>query len=163
MKDVTISAARSHADIADAGALFLAYAQFLEDDFGIDLAFQNFSEELAGLPGKYAPPDGEILLARAVGGACVGCIAYRRHDADSCEMKRLYVVPDARGHALGRQLIDALLTSAQANGYRRIILDTGEFLDAAVSLYQSYGFVEIPPYNDSPVAGMRYFALDLQA
>ncbi len=163
MTDLRISPARGDADIAAAGDLFMAYAQFLEDDFGIDLAFQDFAEELAGLPGRYAAPEGEILIARDKGGACVGCIAFRRYDAESCEMKRLYVAPEMRRQSLGTRLVNALVVKARDRGYRRMILDTAEFLGAATSLYEGYGFVEIPPYNDSPVPGMRYFALDLQA
>ena len=161
MNGLKIAPARSADDIAAVGALFLAYAQFLQDDHGIDLAFQNFAAELASLPGNYGLPKGEMLLARRSDGTPVGCIAMRPHDAESCEIKRLYVVPAARRQALGQGLVEALIAAARARGYRRMILDTAEFLDVAISLYEGFDFIDIPPYNDSPVPGMRYMALTL--
>jgi len=132
--------------------LFREYAAFL----GVDLSFQGFEDELAGLPGGYAPPAGRLLVARA-GGTLAGCVALRRMDGATVEMKRLYIRPAWRGHGLGRRLAEAALAEAGAAGYRRMRLDTFAALAAAIRLYRTLGFEEIPPYNASPLPGMRYF------
>lgn len=157
----TISAANSAADIDDARRLFAQYAAWLETDHGISLEFQNIDAELAGLPGKYAPPKGQIYLARAVDGAAQGCGAFRPFKDEVCEIKRLYVHPDARGQALGRDLVQVVLDGARTAGYRRAILDTGGFMLTAQKLYESFGFADIPKYYDNPVAGVRYMGADL--
>lgn len=106
-----IREADGDADIAEVRTLFEEYAQSL----GIDLGFQDFDAELAGLPGAYSRPDGLLLLA-AIAARTVGCVAVRRLDADVCEMKRLYVRPDARGHAVGRALAEAAVAFGKAAG-----------------------------------------------
>ena len=114
--------------------LFRAYAASLD----IDLAFQDFEAELAGLPGRYAPPRGTVLLAFR-GEDAVGCGALRPVDADTCEMKRLYVRPDVRGERLGRRLAERLCEEGRAAGYTRICLDTLATMTPALALYRSLG------------------------
>lgn len=125
----------------------------------IDLGFQDFAAEVAGLPGSYARPDGVMLIAWAEG-EMAGIVAYRRHERASCEMKRLYVRPGFRGSGLGRRLCEALIAEARAHGYRRMLLDTVASMAAARRLYEALGFRPIPPYYDNPLPGAAYLALD---
>ena len=146
---VTIERVRSAADLALVARLFQAYVDWLS----IDLAFQDFAAELATLPGKYAPPAGELLLARARDGAALGCVALRPFGTEGCcEMKRLYVLPAARGLGLGRALVTAILEEARRRGYREMRLDTLPTLLSALALYRQAGFAEIPAYYDTPIA-----------
>jgi ribosomal protein S18 acetylase RimI-like enzyme len=142
--------------LADARSLLRAYAESLP----FDLGFQGFAEELAALPGDYAPPRGRLLVAR-VGGASVGCVALRPLDGTTAELKRLYVRPEGRGTGAGRALAAAALDAARAAGYARVRLDTTPGMETAQALYRSLGFVEIPPYRENPVAGTRYLELEL--
>ena len=143
-----------------ARGIFREYA----DSLGIDLAFQDFDAELAGLPGPYAPPDGHLMLA-FVDGELAGCGAFRGlSDVDypnACERKRLYVRPAFRRFGLGRLLAQALLDEARRAGYSATLLDTLDDMEAARSLYASLGFEEIPPYYFSPIAGSHYLKADL--
>jgi GNAT superfamily N-acetyltransferase len=112
--------------------LFREYA----DGLGVDLCFQGFEAELAGLPGAYAPPSGRLLLV-VCGSEVYGCVALRRLSDSAAEMKRLYVRPAARGTGLGWALVNALIVEAEAIGYRRILLDTLPTMTAAIRLYSS--------------------------
>jgi putative acetyltransferase len=143
-------------DVAAARALFAEYAASLD----VDLAFQGFAEELAALPAGYVPPSGTLLLAD-LDGTTVGCAAVRALDGDACELKRLYVRPGARGHALGRRLTEAALAAARALGYRRVRLDTLPTMTSAFALYRELGFREIEPYRFNPVPGTRYLEREL--
>ena len=136
-------------DIDAIADLFRAYAASLD----VDLCFQNFAEELSGLPGKYAPPLGELFLARDGNGAPIGCAAFRPLEEGVCEMKRLYVAPEGRGQGLGRLLADLVIEEATRAGYREIRLDTLPSMSAAIALYQSCGFEPMPSYYDTPVGG----------
>jgi len=136
--------------------LFSEYAEGL----GIDLGFQGFEEELASLPGKYAPPLGRLLLAWHEGRA-VGCVGLRRIDDETCEMKRLYVQPGLRGQRLGRRLAERVCREARDAGYRRICLDTLPTMASAQELYRSLGFEPVEPYVYNPIAGARFLALEL--
>lgn len=150
-----ITPARSEADIADVGRLFDAYVASL----GIDLAFQDIEAELASLPGKYAPPWGEILLARDDARKAIGCVALRPIEPEGCcEMKRLYIAPSARGTGLGAELVAAILAEAERIGYREIRLDTLPTMGAALKLYRRAGFRPIPPYYETPLAGTVFLA-----
>jgi ribosomal protein S18 acetylase RimI-like enzyme len=147
--------ARSAADIVQAAALFRAYADALD----VDLCFQGFDEELTTLPGKYAPPEGELLLALAPNGRALGCVAVRPLDAPGlCEMKRLYVEDAARGLGVGRALVAAIVAAAEARGYVEMRLDSLPSMHAALALYRSFGFGAIQAYCFNPVPGTVYLA-----
>ena len=148
------------ADLAAVAALFDAYAASL----GVDLAYQDFATELATLPGKYAPPEGALLVARGLGGASLGCVALRPMPfAGCCEMKRLYVSPEGRGLGLGRALVGAILGEAARIGYREMRLDTLPFMTEAIALYRTLGFAPIDPYYETPVTGTIFLARSLAA
>jgi ribosomal protein S18 acetylase RimI-like enzyme len=151
-----IAPAAGAADLAAARRLFLAYA----DSLGFSLCFQGFDEELARLPGKYAPPEGMLLLARA-GASAVGVVAVRPLGGGLAEMKRLYVEPPQRGGGLGRRLAEAAIAFAREAGHRAVRLDTLATMEAATALYPRLGFREIPAYYENPIPGARYFELDL--
>ncbi|GAP36057.1 GNAT family N-acetyltransferase [Piscinibacter sakaiensis] len=144
----------------EARALFREYAASLD----VDLCFQGFDAELAALPGDYAAPGGQLLVA-AVDGAVAGCGALRPlPDCDypnACEMKRVFVRPAFRGFGLGRLLVQALLDTARRSGYSSVLLDTLDDMEAARQLYASLGFEEIPPYYYNPIAGAHYLKADL--
>lgn len=152
--DLTIGPARSADDLAAVAALFRAYASGL----GVDLAYQGFEAELAGLPGRYAPPRGALLLARQ-GADAIGCVAVRPLDAPGdAEMKRLYLHPTGRGTGAGRALAAAAIRFAAGAGYRRLLLDTLPQMAAAIGLYRGLGFTEIAPYSSGSPPGTLYFA-----
>jgi GNAT superfamily N-acetyltransferase len=152
---IDVSAA-TEADIEDVRALLREY----ESTLGIPLEFQQFDREVAELPGAYGPPRGSLLVARR-GADPVGCVALRPIEPETCELKRLYVRPAARGSGLGRRLAEAALAEARRLGYRRIRLDTLPGMGAAQSLYEQLGFREIEPYTTNPVAGTRFLELEL--
>jgi putative acetyltransferase len=136
--------------------LFLEYAQSL----GFELCFQSFDQELAELPGAYAPPRGRLLLA-LVGGLPAGCVALRPQGADACEMKRLYVRPAQRGSGLGRALVERVVGEARSAGYRCMRLDTVPAMQEAQALYRALGFRDIAAYTANPVPGARFLELTL--
>jgi len=152
----TLRAARA-ADLEDVRALFREYEAWL----GVDLCFQGFEQELADLPGRYAPPSGRLILAE-LDGEAVGVVALRELEPGVCEMKRLFVRELARGHGLGRELAERLITEARAQGYRCMRLDTlpGR-MAAAGGLYESLGFRDVAPYYASPLSSTRYLELEL--
>jgi GNAT superfamily N-acetyltransferase len=143
-------------DLEVVRALFGEYARSL----GVDLGFQGFENELAELPGKYQPPAGRLLLAWN-GARGVGSIALRPLDANTCEMKRLYVRPEARGEQLGRRLVERICREARDAGYARICLDTLPMMVSAQSLYESLGFVPTEAYVFNPIPGTKFLAFDL--
>lgn len=153
---VSITQARAESDIALVKELFVEYAASI----GIDLEYQGFSKELAGLPGKYAPPSGDLLLA-TTNGEAVGCVALRGLDPAKLELKRLYVRPSTRGMGLGKQLVEAAISAARQGGYAELRLDTLETMVPARALYSSMGFVEIPPYGGAYLPGTKFYALAL--
>jgi GNAT superfamily N-acetyltransferase len=138
------------------GDLFREYEQVLQ----VDLCFQGFEEELAGLPGKYAPPQGALLLA-FMSGRVAGCVAMRPLSPEVCEMKRLYVRHAFTGQGLGRKLALAVIARAVAAGYTRMRLDTLERLGPALGLYADIGFRRCPPYYQNPLPGVVYLERDL--
>jgi GNAT superfamily N-acetyltransferase len=145
--------ARSAEEISEAAGLFREYADWL----GIDLSFQDFEAELASLPGKYAPPTGELMLAYSPDGDALGCVAVRPlAESAVCEMKRLYVRPAARGLGIGRALVAAIIGAAETIGYTQMKLDTLASMPEAIALYKCCGFLEIPAYYHNPVSGTVY-------
>jgi putative acetyltransferase len=149
--------AESLAQIAQARELFQEYAQSL----GVNLCFQNFEQELAGLPGHYAPPEGRLLLAEYEG-LLAGCVALHKWESGICEMKRLYLRPAFRGKGFGRGLASAIIAEARNIGYQRMRLDTIEpIMKDAVEMYRKLGFREIEPYRTNPIAGAMYMELQL--
>ncbi|MDT5158423.1 MAG: hypothetical protein QOC61_2176 [Acidobacteriota bacterium] len=148
--------AETSAQVEEARGLFNEYA----GTTGIDLCFQNFEQELASLPGDYAPPTGRLIVAYSEDGVA-GCVALRKIDESLCEMKRLYVRPAFRGTGLGRTLAETVIREASEIGYERMRLDTLPVMGAAIALYRSLGFREIEPYRFNPIEGALYMELDL--
>ncbi len=149
--------AETFEQIEEARLLFREY----EASLGVDLCFQSFEKELKNLPGEYAKPSGRLFLALSVE-KIAGCIALRKINEATCEMKRLFVRPDFRGLRLGKMLIEKVIVEAKAIGYRRMRLDTlPDKMPKAVELYQFYGFREIPPYYENPHKETLFMELDL--
>ena len=136
--------------------LFIEYAASLR----AEACLQNFQDELNGLPGQYAPPDGRLLLALHENEAA-GCVALRKHERGIAEMKRLYVRPAFRGKGYGRELAKAVIVAARAAGYCRVRLDTLPSMRSALALYSSLGFRHIDPYGVDPIPGAQFRELDL--
>lgn len=158
VKGYAIEEAVDAGSIAACRELFLEYQRGL----GVSLCFQGFDAELAGLPGDYAPPRGRLLLARQ-GDALAGCVALRPLFHRDAEMKRLYVRPAHRGTGLGRLLAKRVIGEARALGYEWLKLDTLPQMLSAQNLYAKLGFRETAPYNDNPIGGTRFLALDLRS
>jgi GNAT superfamily N-acetyltransferase len=157
LKILKLTQAESPAQIAQARELFLEYAHSL----GFSLCFQNFDQELAELPGDYAPPEGRLLLVESEA-QLAGCVALHKLDSRICEMKRLYLRPQFRGKGLGRVLAERIVAEARQIGYRRMRLDTVEpVMKDAVAMYRKLGFKEIAPYCSNPITGALYMELDL--
>ena len=152
MSGTPLVAVTDVSDVDEARALFREYAASLP--FALD--FQGFDRELAEFPGDYAPPRGALLLARGA-----GCVGLRPLDATTCELKRLYVRPPARGTGLGRRLAEAIIAEGRRLGYQRMRLYTVPGMSAALSLYAELGFREIPPYRANPIPGAVFLELEL--
>ncbi|RMZ00970.1 hypothetical protein D0862_06546 [Hortaea werneckii] len=165
-----ISPAERQEDLHAALQLFEAYALAL----GIDLSFQDFADEVANLPGKYARPTGCLLLARDTEGRGVGCVGLRPLSVDEddggdaavaasscCEMKRLYVDPSQRGSGMGKMLAERVIVEARRMGYQRMRLDTLPSMQSARALYKALGFREIEPYYLTPIQGTIFMELEL--
>ena len=154
---LTLRQAESPAQIAQARELFLEYA----DSLGFSLCFQRFDQELAALPGEYAPPDGRLLIAE-YRGQLAGCVALHKLEPEICEMKRLYLRPQLRGRGVGRAIAETVIAEARLIGYRKMRLDTVEpVMPNAVAMYRRLGFVEIEPYRANPIEGALYMELEL--
>lgn len=152
-----VAPARSSSDLDEVRVMFREYAELVAEA----LCFQDYDRELAALPGDYAPPGGELLIARDQAGA-LGCVGLRRHDAASGEMKRMYVRDRGRGAGLGRKLAVSIIEEARKRNYQRLLLDTLPKLTTAIGLYRSLGFREIGPYLSCPTPGAICFELDLR-
>jgi len=138
---------------------FRNYAAWL----GVDLSYQNFDQEMASLPGSYVAPQGRLFFAE-VDGRPAGCVGVRPlSDSDGvCEMKRLYVTPEQRGHGVGAALALAAIKAAKEIGFRKLIIDTLPNMRMAVKLYRELGFTEAPNYYQTPIEGTMFLALDLE-
>ena len=136
--------------------LFEEYAAWLK----VDLCFQGFAAELAGLPGAYAPPRGRLFLAIHSGGAA-GCVALRPVRDDVCEMKRLFVRPESQKQGCGHALIERVIAEARAIGYSRMVLDTLASMEVALRLYESFGFVRCAAYYKTPLAETVFLEMKL--
>lgn len=161
----TLEIKPAYEDLDEIKELFREYVSML----GVDLGFQGYEEELAGLPGKYAPPGGRLYLALC-GGRPAGCVALRQFATDirndgyagaCCEMKRLFVRPAFRGCGAGWALAETAVAGARDAGYRRILLDTLSVLEQSHGIYRRLGFRETGPYYRNPLPGVLYFRLDL--
>lgn len=152
-----IAQADSPSEIETARELFREYSDWLQ----VDLCFQNFEKELAGLPGDYAPPEGRLWLAW-INQDIAGCIALRSLGEGICEMKRLFVRPEFRGQGLGRLLAEKLIQEARNIGYQKMRLDTlpGR-MDQAIAMYRDLGFQEIERYYNNPDETALFMELDL--
>jgi putative acetyltransferase len=157
VKGLILLQAESPAEIQQVRELFQEYAGSLD----FSLCFQGFDEEVATLPGEYAPPAGRLLLATQ-NGEPVGCVALHKLSSEICEMKRLYLRPGFRGKGLGRALAQAVIDEGRKIGYHHMRLDTVEpLMEGAVALYLSLGFKKIAPYRPNPIPGALYMELDL--
>ena len=152
-----IKQAQTEAEIEDVRNLFREYEAFLD----VDLCFQSFEQELASLPGEYSRPSGDLLIGLD-GVRTVGCVAVRKLDDVVCEMKRLFVKPEARRTGLGRQLVQEVIGVAHELGYSLMRLDTLDKLTEAMRLYETLGFRRIVPYYKNPLPGVVYWELDLR-
>ncbi len=162
-----ITQATTDQDLAAIVDLLTAYTAWLDED----LTFQSYEAELAGLPGKYSPPTGALLIAKdSTTGEALGCIALRplqlrdeyldeqRRGTRFCEIKRLYTYPVARGRGVARSLIREALAAAGREGYQEVLLDTLSRMVAAIKLYKTEGFEETGPYYPSPLENVVYMA-----
>lgn len=153
---ITLVSAESRERVALARELFREYA----DAIGVSLEYQGFTAELAALPSPYTPPHGALLIAQ-VDGETAGCVALRRLDDETGEMKRLYVRPAFRSSGLGRRFVEAIIQRARSAGYAALRLDTLPSMAAAQGLYRKLGFIEIAAYNGSHLPGTRFYELEL--
>lgn len=145
-------------DLSAIRELFRAYAATLPND----ICTQGFDEEVASLPGQYAPPAGALLIARDKQAAALGCVAMRPLGDTIAEMKRLYVAPEGRGKGVGRALAHATIEAARAAGHRELRLDTLSHMHEAQALYRSLGFTPIAPYNSNPPDSTLFMSLKLR-
>lgn len=152
-----ITRARTADDVATVARLFRDYAASLP----VDLGYQDFEAELAALPGKYAPPTGELLLARDASGKVLGCVGLRPLEGEACEMKRLYLLPASRGRGVGKALAGAVVEAARGLGYRELRLDTLASMTTAAALYERMGFERIAPYYAPTPPGTIFMRLAL--
>ena len=154
---LSIAQAETDEQVTEARMLFREYETWL----GMSLCFQDFENEVATLPGKYALPEGRLLLAYD-DNDLAGCIALRKLEDGVSEMKRLFVRNDFRGTGIGIKLIEQLIADAREIGYSKMRLDTyPPKMGKAVNLYKAHGFVEIPPYYHNPHDGVLFMELDL--
>ena len=156
VKGYAIEEALGAGSVAACRELFLEYQRSL----GVSLCFQGFDAELAALPGDYSPPKGRLYIAR-LDGVPAGCVALRPLFHRDAEMKRLYVRPAHRGSGLGRLLAQRAIEAARAAGYETLKLDTLPSMHAAQNMYAKLGFRDTAPYNDNPIGGTRFLALEL--
>ena len=154
--NIEIKSALTATDFLEAKELILEYVDWL----GIDLSFQNFDQEMAGLPKMYNPGDGGLFIAQ-INGEAVGIAGIRRFNEQDCEVKRMYVKPQSRGMGIGQLLLKQCLDTARKLEHKSVKLDTADFMKSAIKLYTDHGFEEIPAYRHNPHESAKYFELDL--
>ena len=158
IRTISIRPVRTPADLEAVAELFQEYAASLSTD----LAYQNFERELAELPGAYAPPGGELFIARSEAGDALGCVAFRLLEIEGVgEMKRLFLHPTARGLGLGRLLTQTVIDTAAERGCRELRLDTLPDMKTAIRLYEAMGFRRIEAYYQPTPPGTVFMALSL--
>ncbi|MBC8769805.1 GNAT family N-acetyltransferase [Arenibacter sp. BSSL-BM3] len=153
---IEIKLAQTTTQYLEAKELILEYVAWL----GIDLSFQNFDQEMKGLPEMYNPKDGGLFIAY-INEEAVGIAGLRRFNAEDCEVKRMYVKPNGRGLGIGQLLLKQCLDTARKLQYKSVKLDTADFMKSAIKLYTDHGFVEISAYRHNPHESAKYFELDL--
>ena len=136
-------------DLEKIKLMFRQYFTWITEDNKINLSYQGVEKELDELPGVFSPPEGCLLIAE-IEGKPMGCVALRSFKPGICEMKRLFVKPECRGTGLGRALAKKVIQEAKNKGYHKMLLDTGDFMVAAQSLYSSLGFKTTDQYYDVP-------------
>lgn len=146
---IKIIEVQTAAELTQVRGLFRAYFQFLAQEDDLDISSQGIEDELASLPGKFAPPEGRLIMA-VTSEQPMGCAALRRIDGQVCELKRMFVLPQFRGQGVGKALARKLIQDARTMGYECMRLDTGNFWTAAIQLYESLGFQRIEPYHEVP-------------
>jgi GNAT superfamily N-acetyltransferase len=166
-----VRVAEADADLEEVRRLFRSFVAWhrerhTDDQHLIDAYFDGLAweAEVSGLPGDYAQPDG-VLLVAVEAGISLGCVAFRRLDDETCEMKRMFVPPMARGNGVGRTLAESVIAHARKAGYRRMYLDTSVRQTEAIALYRSLGFVDVPAYHEIPEemrGWLVFFCVDLQ-
>jgi putative acetyltransferase len=154
--EITYGVAWSPTDFEEGRRLFREYVASL----GVDLSFQDFENELNSIDLQYSRPVGALLLVYD-GEKAIGCAGIRKIDAETAELKRMYVQDQYRGHKLGVKLLERSLEIAQELGYKKIRLDTLSTMQKAQALYRSFGFYEIPSYRFNPLEGTIYMEKDL--
>ena len=155
MSELEIIDGTNHLD--EVKRLVIEYTEFL----GRDLSFQSIDDELSDLSAKYTPPEGRLLCA-AIDGKIIGCVACHKHNADRCEMKRLFVREGYREHHAGSKLVAAIIDFARTDGFKEIVLDTIKPLVSAIRLYKKFFFVECAPYDYNPMDDVIYMRKNLK-
>lgn len=137
--------------------LFLEYFSLYREYLGN----QDLKKELQDIPGKYAFPNGCLILAIDMNNLAVGCVGIKKFDDTACEMGRLYVKPKYRKRCIGYMLVEMFIKEAVKIGYKRLLLDTVPELKSAIKLYKQFGFKEISPYYNSPIKNPIYMELSV--
>lgn len=150
---VTFKKAISDQEFEIGKNLFRAYAK----ELGIDLAFQNFEDELQHIERQYGAPEGTLIIVYSDEGQAIGCFGIRKLDKEICELKRMYIHPEFRGQGIGNLLMEASIEAGSQLGYQKIRLDTLATMLPAIGLYKSYGFYAIEPYRYNPMEEAMYF------
>jgi len=149
--NITFKVAETPQEFEEGRSLFEQYALFI----GIDLSFQNFADELNTIDKQYNKPEGTLLIAYDESKA-VGCVALRKWDSETAELKRMFVMQEYQGHKIGQRLLQQILDIAQELKYKKVRLDTLSTMKPALTLYRLYGFYEIPAYRFNPMEGTVY-------
>lgn len=149
--------AKSEKEYQIAVALFKEYAS----QIGVDLAFQNFNQEIENIESQYSRPNGVIIIAFKDEKIPLGCFGIRKLEDAICELKRMYLIKDARGMGLGKKLLSKSIGMANELGYKKMKLDTLPTMLSAIKLYEQSGFYEIDPYRFNPIEGTKYFEIKL--